>query len=271
MNEIDQKVLNFYEKLPFNIYGDIDNACKNIRKFDLKKVYPFLFDSISKSKTIIDVGCGGGWLVNSIAYKFDKDIYGVDFNPVAINFAKKVTSKMSNKVSYEVKNIFDYTPSLKFDLILSMGVLHHTHDCLLALDKICKFGKKNSMIYVGLYHKYGRKPFLEFVETIKGLPEEESFEEYKKIHKLEDELHLKSWFRDQVLHPHESLHGLEEVLRIFKKNGYEFTGTSINSFKQTDTISEILRKEKDLYEYGKKKIQSKIYYPGFFIVGGIKK
>ena len=44
-----------------------------------------------------------------------------------------------------------------------------------------------------------------------------------------------------------------------------------NSFKQNDTISEILRKEKDLYEYGKKKIQSKIYYPGFFIVGGIKK
>ena len=43
MNEIDKKVLNFYEKLPFNIYGNIDNACKNIRKFDLKKVYRIVF------------------------------------------------------------------------------------------------------------------------------------------------------------------------------------------------------------------------------------
>ena len=172
MNDIDQKVLNFYEKLPFNIYGDIDKACENIEKFDLKKVYPFLLKPVSKSETIIDVGCGGGWLVNSIAHKFKKDIHGIDFNPVAIDFAKKVSKKLNNKVSYEVKNIFDYKPVLKFDLILSMGVLHHTHDCLLALDKICKFGKKNSMIYVGLYHKEGRRPFLEFVETIKNLPEE---------------------------------------------------------------------------------------------------
>ena len=127
------------------------------------------------------------------------------------------------------------------------------------------------MIYIGLYHKYGRKPFLEFVETIKDLPENESLKEYNKIHKLEDELHLKSWFRDQVLHPHESLHSLEEVLNVFEKNGYEFTGTSINSFKQTNKISEILKKEKELYEYGKKKIENKIYYPGFFIVGGVKK
>ena len=80
-------------------------------------------------------------MVNSIAYKF-QNIIGLDFNPVAINFAKKVTTKMNNKVNYEVADIFDYVPTLKFDLILSMGVLHHTHDCLLALDKICKFGKE---------------------------------------------------------------------------------------------------------------------------------
>jgi len=271
MNDIDQKVLNFYEKLPFNIYGDIDKACENIEKFDLKKVYPFLLKPVSKSETIIDVGCGGGWLVNSIAHKFKKDIHGIDFNPVAIDFAKKVSKKLNNKVSYEVKNIFDYKPVLKFDLILSMGVLHHTHDCLLALDKICKFGKKNSMIYVGLYHKEGRRPFLEFVETIKNLPEEESLNEYKKIHKLNDEIHQKSWFRDQVLHPHESLHDLKEVLGVFKKNDYQFIGTSINNFSQANTVNEILDKEKNLYDYGKKKIQNQIYYPGFFIVGGIKK
>ena len=126
------------------------------------------------------------------------------------------------------------------------------------------------MIYVGLYHKYGRKPFRICGDNKRSCRGRE-FEEYKKIHKLEDELHLKSWFRDQVLHPHESLHGLEEVLSIFKKNEYEFTGTSINSFKQNDTISEILRKEKDLYEYGKKKIQVKYIIQVFFIVGGIKK
>ena len=265
MNEIDQKVLNFYEKLPFNIYGDIDNACKNIKKFDLKKVYPFLFDPISQSKTIIDVGCGGGWLVNSIAYKFQKNIIGLDFNPVAINFAKKVTTKMNNKVNYEVADIFDYVPTLKFDLILSMGVLHHTHDCLLALDKICKFGKENSMIYIGLYHKYGRKP-LEFVETIKDLPENESLKEYNKIHKLEDELHLKSWFRDQVLHPHESLHSLEEVLNVFEKNGYNLQELRLIVLNKLPKLVKFLKKKKNCMNMGRKKLKTKYTIQAFLLL-----
>ena len=35
-------------------------------------------------------------------------------------------------------------------------------------------------------------------------------------------------------------------------------------------MDEILKKEKNLYQYGKDKIEKKIYYPGFFIVGGQK-
>ena len=35
-------------------------------------------------------------------------------------------------------------------------------------------------------------------------------------------------------------------------------------------MKKILKKEKNLYKYGKDKIEKKIYYPGFFIVGGQK-
>ena len=44
-----------------------------------------------------------------------------------------------------------------------------------------------------------------------------------------------------------------------------------DNFSQANTVNEILDKGKNLYDYGKKKIQNQIYYPGFFIVGGIKK
>ena len=267
---IDKEVLSFYKKLPFNIYDNIDKACENIKKFNLKKTYPFLVDPIIESSTIIDIGCGGGWLVNSIAHNYKKKILGLDFNFIAIDFAKKVSQKLENNIEYEVDNIFEYTPKSKFDLILSLGVLHHTRDCLKALDKICKFGEKKSKIFIGLYHKQGRKPFLEFVDSLKNLSEKEKFDEYKKIHKLDNDLHQKSWFRDQVLHPYESLHDLDEVLSIFKKNNYKFIGTSINVFNTNDSMDEILKKEKNLYQYGKDKIEKKIYYPGFFIVGGQK-
>ena len=95
---IDKEVLSFYKKLPFNIYDNIDKACENIKKFNLKKTYPFLVDPIIESSAIIDIGCGSGWLVNSIAHKYKKKILGLDFNSIAIDFAKKVSQKLENNI-----------------------------------------------------------------------------------------------------------------------------------------------------------------------------
>lgn len=270
-NYIDEKVLNFYKIMPFNIYGSILNACENIKKNPLEKTYPFLSDLIKNSENILDVGCGGGWLVNNLSYHYpDKNVIGIDYNPEALKFAENVSKNLSNNCIFQNISLFDFSPKKKFDLVISMGVLHHTHDCLKALDKTCKFVNKKSHICIGLYHKYGRKPFLEFVEELKNLDESQKFKRYKEIHKLKDQTHLKSWFRDQVLHPHETQHTLSEVINIFELNNIKFTGTSINHFEKDEKFTDILNKEHELYKYGKKKIQNKIYYPGFFIVVGEK-
>ena len=61
-------VFSFYEKLPFNIFGDIKLALEQVKKSDPLITYPELgkiFDKYKKIK-IIDFGCGGGWLVNSL-------------------------------------------------------------------------------------------------------------------------------------------------------------------------------------------------------------
>jgi len=139
-----------------------------------------------------------------------------------------------------------------------------------ALDIVCKMGKLGSKIYIGLYHKYGRKPFLEKFNNKKNFTEKEKLKLYSFIHPLKDKKHQLSWFRDQVLHPHETQHVLEEVLAIFKKNGYNFIGTSINKFNKTENLNDILNVEKKLYNYALDKINNNIYYPGFFIVGGKK-
>ena len=91
-------------------------------------------------------------------------------------------------------------------------------------------------------------------------------EKYKELHKLSNAKHLYSWFRDQVLHPHETQHTFEEISPILKDNGYEIFSTSINRFENHNTDEEIINMEKDLEEYGRNKLNDKIYYPGFFIV-----
>ena len=41
------------------------------------------------SKNILDVGCGGGWLVNNLSYHFkDENVLGIDYNPEALNLRK---------------------------------------------------------------------------------------------------------------------------------------------------------------------------------------
>ncbi len=269
---IDEKVLNFYQEMPFNIYGDLKIATEKIKKNKLKLIYPEL-DKIIKNHKInnfIDIGCGGGWLVNTIAFNNSFKSFGLDFNPVALNYAKEVNKNLLLKSQFLQGNILEFQTSLKFDLITSLGVLHHTNDCISALKKVCKFGSKNSYIFLGLYHKYGRKPFLDFVKKIKKLNKSEMFEKYKELHKLSDKAHLMSWFRDQVLHPHETQHTYNEITPILRQCGYEIISTSINNFDKINSDEEIINSEKGLYGYGLKKMEEKKYFPGFFIIVGKK-
>ena len=60
---IDEKVRNFYETLPFNIYGDLDTAVERVKKTNLFKIYPVLKNVFEKHEIkillILVVGAGG--------------------------------------------------------------------------------------------------------------------------------------------------------------------------------------------------------------------
>ena len=130
MDKITKKVLDFYKMMPFNIYEDLNKACDNIISNPIYNIYPFLKENLYNSKNILDVGCGGGWIVNNIGYHLkNKKITGIDINPVAVNFGKKISKKLNNEVNFEIIDLFNYEKK-NHDLIISMGVLHHTKDCL---------------------------------------------------------------------------------------------------------------------------------------------
>ena len=266
----NEKVLEFYEQLPFNIYGDLKSAEEQIKKFDPIKIYPELgkiFSEYEKIK-IIDFGCGGGWLVNSISYHHgDKaEVTGVDFNPVVIKYANELKDKLKLNAKFISSDLFTFKSEIKYDLIISLGVLHHTNNCHEAIKSICREGKKNSFMFLGLYHKYGRKPFLEYFKEMNNKSEGYKFEKYKKLHKnIKDEKKLYSWFRDQVLHPHETQHTFEEISQVLIEEKYNIQSCSLNKFKKIENLEEIFLKEKEQYQYSLNKIKNCEYFPGFFI------
>ncbi len=272
----NEDVLTFYEKIPFNIYGDINSAVDQVKKWDPVITYPELgkiIKNYNKVK-IIDFGCGGGWFVNSMSYFHPKkvEITGVDFNPVAIEYANKIKQKCNLDCNFITSDILNLIPwGGKFDIIISLGVLHHTNNCHEAIKHISKFGERDSFLFLGLYHKYGRKPFLNYFKSMKNQSKDYKFEKYKKLHKnIKDDKKIYSWFRDQVLHPHETQHTFEEISKVLIDVGYSIISTSINRFEEIKSLKNIFDSEKKLYDVSIKKIKENEYFPNFFITCGKK-
>jgi len=131
------------------------------------------------------------------------------------------------------------------------------------------FTREGGYLYIGLYHTYGRKAFAEFVRDMKrsGLSEDEMFSKYVAIQtRKQDPLVLRSWFRDQVLHPYESHHTLEEVYTNMRMENCNLTSTSINNFTTIDNVEELFELEKGYEDLGRRKLVQNEYYSGFFRV-----
>ena len=264
----NKDVLNFYKELPFNYYSTAESAAVHIKASNPLAYYPALTSLLKPSMRVLDVGCGAGWLVNAMNYYYGTNAAGIDYNPVALEQAKQVADRLELDANFTEQDIFLYTPAQRFDIVVSIGVLHHTDNCIQAIRHLCRECiKQGGHIFIGLYHLYGRKPFLDHFAVLRkqGMDEESLFKEFRVLHPVSsDETFLRSWFRDQVLHPHETQHTLEEMIPVLCEEGMEFLGTSINKFASYNDIRELFIKEKEYEGVAVKKLQERTYFPGFF-------
>jgi SAM-dependent methyltransferase len=112
-----------------------------------------------------------------------------------------------------------------FPLLICNGVLHHTSDAYGGFKSIARLVKRNGYILVGLYNRFGRKItdvrrviFNAFNDRFKFLDPRLRGREIGDVKKL-------TWFMDQYKHPHESEHTIGEVIKWFRKTGFEFVNS----------------------------------------------
>ena len=112
-----------------------------------KREMEIIFDVIAsvKPRTILDLGCGGGWLSKILSAK-GYHVIGIDISASLIKKATKVAPKSVGFLIGDCMNLpFDNTT---FDLIIGIAVLHH-----LDLDKTLAechrvLSKKGSMLFM---------------------------------------------------------------------------------------------------------------------------
>jgi SAM-dependent methyltransferase len=149
-----QEVKDFYSTLKFPGVYSLDS----LKFYDDNLVNRYLKiydDSISKASSVLDIGCGSGFIVNFLArrhpnIKFD----AIDFSD-AIDYAREFSNNNSiNNITYIKEDFLDWIPLQSYDVVICNGVLHHIPQYTTALQKLQSL--TNSKVVIGIYNSYGK-------------------------------------------------------------------------------------------------------------------
>ena len=223
-----KKVTSFYQETPFPNYKNEDNKQTILEKGNKNFLAAQFKKFIGYKKSILEVGCGTGQLSIYFSIGTNNNVVALDPTIQSLNLAKKFADSNSiSNIKFLNADIFDdVLTDQYFDFIWCNGVLHHTKDPYGAFKILIKSLKSKGYVLIGLYNKYGRlrtvirrylyklfgKKFLEKIDpTLKNL-------------KL-DENEKNAWIRDQYIHPIESLHTVDEVLKWFDENNIDFVSS----------------------------------------------
>ncbi|MDO8625437.1 MAG: methyltransferase domain-containing protein [Candidatus Diapherotrites archaeon] len=176
-------------------------------------------------KSVLEAGCGTGEAACGLAI-LGANVTAFDLSGSSIQKALALQEKFKvENVSFVRADLFAFETDNRFDIVLSLGVLHHTKDPCGGFSRLVSWAKSGGLVCTGWYNPLGRmrlrlKRWL--VGLFAGADVQKRMAIAKKLFyggKLpsKGEIHL----ADKFGQPLESYHFVEEVLGWFSKNHLE--------------------------------------------------
>jgi ubiquinone/menaquinone biosynthesis C-methylase UbiE len=102
---------------------------------------------------VLDVGCGNGYVLSKYAGE-GAEVYGVDITEAAVRLCRQRFELLELRGQFQVANAEALPfPDAQFDVVCSMGVLHHTPDTAHAVQEIHRVLKPGGRLIVMFYHR----------------------------------------------------------------------------------------------------------------------
>jgi SAM-dependent methyltransferase len=139
----------------WNLYArtQLDDESSSESEFDFRK-RTGLEPRDLRGKLVLDVGCGMGRFAE-VASRWGARVVGVDLSTAAETAARNLADRPG--VSIFRADVFSLPfAEESFDLIYSLGVLHHTPNCEQAFSRLPRLLKPGGTIAVWLYSGYNR-------------------------------------------------------------------------------------------------------------------
>lgn len=225
ISEGTKSVQDFYEESPFPNYNDFESFSdffsKGIRNdFTLR-----IARSITENSNVVEIGCGTGQLVNFLSSITPANYIGFDLTNASLKLADQFAYENDLPVTFVQGDIFKNPfVASSFDTVVSLGVLHHTIDCRLAIKNACELVSDHGQIIVGLYNTYGRlwtdfrRIFLRSNSTALNKADQHLRKNLSPSKRL-------AWIRDQYFHPLEKKFSIEWTIRALSEYGFKTFAT----------------------------------------------
>ncbi len=256
-NSVSIKVKNQYEENPYPRWTNLGLSIepRHIKEvvgdinldIDLKKI------NFSKNVKILIAGCGTGQHAITTASKYkNAEIFALDLSFNSLAYAKRKAEELNCKnINFIQGDLLDLRKlNKKFDIIESVGVLHHMADPLVGWMSLTDCLKKDALILIGLYSEKARENIANIRETINSLKIKTIRKDIINFRKDILKNNNKTWdsikyspdfystsgVRDLLFHEQEHRFTIKKIRSYLNKLGLVFLGFEdtyvVNKFKQ---------------------------------------
>jgi len=234
-----ERVRTFYGEAPFPGYRPRDTLHALRARAEASPLARMLDQAIPEDARVLDLGCGTGQMTLFLARE-QRLLVGADLTRASLALARTAARRFGVARALFVETDLR-RPGLRpaaFDVVVCLGVLHHTPDPRAAFAAVAKLIRPGGMLVIGLYNAIARLPhrLRRLVARLSGMRLLLA-DPVLRERRCEPE-RRRAWLRDQYLHPEEHRHTLGEVQRWFRENEIDYVRTVPPALLGADPLAE---------------------------------